>query len=329
MEFVGLTKEQEAEARAEIRKQNSKKVEQQILEENEREEKEAVLQKVYGFTSFEEVLKQYPNAIDLSNSEKKSWSYKEVEQYLKSIVNDSFVTLDGDNIGISDNYEHIETSSEYKNLNRRGKEEIKTYAAEIKKLINNSEYEKEIINKDSSKQDVEKFRYYSVPVWINNRAYNVLLECGVLKENEPLETQACKEASNEHVTKGSNIKYIRKSGKLQVADISYLYNLKNRPLYKKVEQQEKTIQKQNQLLYGETKVEVNGVTRICPNGIVEGFAKSVSRNDEQNQRIIRQNQKIENLNNYIDSITNTKDSINPNKPEPKDPKSPGDDGMSF
>ena len=35
------------------------------------------------------------NAIDLSNSKKKSMSYQEVTEYLKSIVNDVMVTTDG------------------------------------------------------------------------------------------------------------------------------------------------------------------------------------------------------------------------------------------
>ena len=80
--------------------------------------------------------------------------------------------------------------------------------------------------------DVEKFKYFSVPVWINNRAYNVLLECGQLKEKTS-DSATRKGASNDTFTEVSKEKYIRKHGKLQVLDISYLYNIKNRPLNNK------------------------------------------------------------------------------------------------
>jgi hypothetical protein len=170
-------------------------------------------------------------------------SYKEVESYLKTIVNDVMVTSDGDKIAISDNYEHVMTSSSYPKLNRRGKEEIKTYAAEIKKLIPNSEFENELPNHDPKKPDVEKFKYYSVPVWINNKAYNVLLECGQLKEKDATETQA-REGALKNVTVASNQKYIRKTGLLQVADISYLYNMRNRPLFKKNQQLQAELDKE-------------------------------------------------------------------------------------
>lgn len=204
-------------------------------------------QNALGFKSFEEIKEQYPNAVDLSNSDKKKWSYKEVTDYLKSIVNDVMVTSDGDKIAISDDYRHIEESSDYTKLNRRGKEEIKTYAAEIKKLVANSEYEKEIDNKDSAKVDVEKFKYYTVPVWINNRAYNVLLECGQLK-NETSDSATRKGASNDTFTEVSKEKHIRKRGKLQVLDVSYLYNIRNRPLTNKIEKSEEiSVEKYNEL----------------------------------------------------------------------------------
>lgn len=108
----------------------------------------------------------------------------------------------------------------------------KTYSAEITKLVSNAEYEKEIVNKDINKVDVEKLKYFSVPVWINNRAYNVLLECGQLKEKTS-DSATRKGASNDTFTEVSKEKYIRKHGKLQVLDISYLYNIKNRPLNNK------------------------------------------------------------------------------------------------
>ncbi len=196
------------------------------------EEKKENVQNKLGFHSFEEVKEQYNNAVDLSDSEKKKWSYKEVTQYLESIVNDVMVTSDGYKIAISDDYRHIEESSDYPKLNRRGKEEIKTYSAEITKLVSNAEYEKEIVNKDINKVDVEKFKYFSVPVWINNRAYNLLLECGQLKEKTS-DSATRKGASNDTFTEVSKEKYIRKHGKLQVLDISYLYNIKNRPLNNK------------------------------------------------------------------------------------------------
>lgn len=194
---------------------------------------------------------------------------------------------------------------------------IKTYAAEIEKLITNSEYEKEIPNKDSAKKDIEKFKYYYVPVWINNRAYNVLLECGVLKENEPSEMQACKEASNEHITESSTNKYIRKNGRLQVADISYLYNLRNRPLFKKIEEKQKIIEEKdkelniwtakaekdeqtiiklqdeldqkNRLLYGKTELEINCTKRIFSEGLFNGIKKAITRLDEANEKIKKLN----------------------------------------
>ena len=106
---------------------------------------------ILNFNSFREMQEFYPNAIDLSNSKKKSMSYQEVTEYLKSIVNDVMVTTDGDKIAISDDFNHIEKSSDYGKLNRRGRIEIKTYAAEIFKLITNALFEKEIINKDNNK----------------------------------------------------------------------------------------------------------------------------------------------------------------------------------
>lgn len=197
--------------------------------ELQRKQNEQKIQDAFGFHFFEEIKEQYQNAVDLSNSEKKKWSYKEVTDYLKSIVNDVMVTSDGDKIAISDDYDHIEKSSSFNELNRRSKEEIKTYAAEINKLVSNSEFQKEIENKDSAKVDVEKFKYYTVPVWINNRAYNVLLECGQLK-NETSDNATRKGEPNNTYTEVSKEKYIRKHGKLQVLDISYLYNIRNRPL---------------------------------------------------------------------------------------------------
>lgn len=230
-----------------------------------------IVQAIVGFKSFEEVKAQYPNAVDLSSSTKKKMSYKEVEDYLKSIVNDVMVTSDGDKIAISTDFNHIMKSSDYLNLNRRGKEEVKTYAAEVDKLVSHSEYEKELPNKDSGKLDVEKFKYYGVPIWINNRAYNVLLECACLKENELPVTQAHSGASNEHVSESSDIKYIRKHGKLQVLDVSYLYNIRNRPL---------TYHNQTNDSTQPVTINVNGTDRVCKNGVVEGFKNAVKQNDE-------------------------------------------------
>ena len=68
---------------------------------------------ILNFNSFREMQEFYPNAIDLSNSKKKSMSYQEVTEYLKSIVNDVMVTTDGDKIAISDDFNHIEKSSDY------------------------------------------------------------------------------------------------------------------------------------------------------------------------------------------------------------------------
>lgn len=184
---------------------------------------------ILNFNSFREMQESYPNAVDLSNSKKKSMSYQEVTEYLKSIVNDVMVTTDGDKIAISDDFNHIEKSSDYGKLNRRGRIEIKTYAAEIFKLITNALFEKEIINKDNNKIDVERFKYYSVPVWINNRTYSVLLECAVLKE-EAFDYATRNGASNDTYPKAYKQKFIRKKERLQVVDISYLYNIKNRPI---------------------------------------------------------------------------------------------------
>lgn len=230
-----------------------------------------IVQAVVGFKSFEEVKAQYPNAVDLSSSAKKAMSYKDVTEYLKSIVDDVMVTADDNKIAISDNYEHIEKSSDFTSLNRRGKKEIKTYAAEIKKIVPNSFYEKEIVNKDPNKVDVEKFKYYGVPIWINNRAYNVLLECACLKENRVSDSATRKGASNEHVHENSNGQYIRIRGKLQVLGISYLYNIKNRPL---------PYQNQTNDSNQPVTINVNGTDRVCKNGVVEGFKNAVKQNDE-------------------------------------------------
>jgi hypothetical protein len=207
------------------------------LKMEEEKMNETQVQSIFGFNSFEEILSQYPNAVDLSSSDKRKMSYQEVTQYLKSIVNNVMVTYDGEKIAISDDFDHLEKSKEkskdFSKLNRRGKEEIKTYAAEVEKLVPNAVFEKEIPNKDPAKVDVEKFKYYTVPVWINwinNRAYNVLLECGQLKENRDFNSATREGESNEHDHEIPQEKHIRKNGKLQVLDISYLYNIRNRPL---------------------------------------------------------------------------------------------------
>lgn len=252
-------------------------------EDNNNQEK---AQNALGFKSFEEIKEQYPNAVDLSNSDKKKWSYKDVTDYLKSIVNDVMVTSDGDKIAISDDYRHIEESSDYTKLNRRGKEEIKTYAAEVEKLVANSEYEKEIDNKDPAKVDVEKFKYYTVPVWINNRAYNVLLECGQLK-NETSDSATRKGASNDTFTEVSKEKHIRKSGKLQVLDISYLYNIRNRPLTNKIEKSK----------FNNLAKEYNGLLKDYDenikdyNNLLSSYNKSQEENQKLKNQLQSQNQK--------------------------------------
>lgn len=252
--------------------------------------KEEIVQKVAGFQSFDEVKAQYPNAVDLSHSDKKKMSYKEVESYLKTIVNDVMVTSDGEKISISDDYNHIMRSSNYRNMIRREKDEIRTYAAELEKLIPNSEFQKEIINKDSVKVDVDKFRYYTVPVWIDNKAYNVLLECGQLKDETSINA-ARKGATEVNVSGSPAPKYIRKTGRLQVADISYLYNMKNRPLYKKnqelqaeLDNAKKTIKEQDELLNGKGSVKVNGIERTFEHGLKYAFPEAVKRIDIENQR---------------------------------------------
>lgn len=252
--------------------------------------KEEIVQKVAGFQSFDEVKAQYPNAVDLSHSDKKKMSYKEVESYLKTIVNDVMVTSDGEKISISDDYNHIMRSSNYRNMIRREKNEIRTYAAELEKLIPNSEFQKEIINKDSVKVDVDKFRYYTVPVWIDNKAYNVLLECGQLKDETSINA-ARKGATEVNVSGSPAPKYIRKTGRLQVADISYLYNMKNRPLYKKnqelqaeLDNAKKTIKEQDELLNGKGSVKVNGIERTFEHGLKHAFPEAVKRIDIENQR---------------------------------------------
>ena len=268
------------------------------MEENPFNKTYDEVQEKFGYKSFEDIKSQYPNAVDLSSSDKRKMTYKEVTAYLKSIVNDVMVTSDGDKIAISDDYDHIEKSSSFSTLNRRGKEEIKTYAAEIKKLVPNSVFEKEINNKDPAKSDVELFKYYSVPVWINNRAYSVLLECGQLKEKNNSETflsdqkkrfpdSATREgASNDTFTENLKSKYIRKTGKLQVLGISYLYNLKSRPL-------------SNNPLTEYMKIEVNGKERECKNGVLEGFKNAVRQLDsvidtnhelcDENNRLVMEN----------------------------------------
>ncbi len=294
-------------------------------ENQEKNNKSEILQKVSGFQNFDEVKAQYPNTVDLSNSDKKKMSYQEVENYLRSIVNDVMVTTDNDKIAISDNYEHVMKSSEYSRLTRRGKEEIKTYAAEIEKIIPNSEFENELPNHDIHKPDVEKFKYYSVPVWMNNRAYNVLLECGVLKEKDTSETQA-REGVLKNVTEVSNKKYIRKNGKLQVVDISYLYNIRNRPLLKnnqelqkQVEQANITIQEQKQqlveqdkLLNGKGSIIVNGVERKFEHGLKHAFPEAVKRIDIENQR--------------NKDLTAAYNELAKSKSNNISPKSPSDDG---
>ena len=271
------------------------------MEENPFNKTYDEVQEKFGYKSFEDIKSQYPNAVDLSSSDKRKMTYKEVTAYLKSIVNDVMVTSDGDKIAISDDYDHIEKSSSFSTLNRRGKEEIKTYAAEIKKLVPNSVFEKEIKNKDPAKSDVELFKYYSVPVWINNRAYSVLLECGQLKEKNNSETflsdpkkrfsdSATREgASNDTFTENLKSKYIRKIGKLQVLGISYLYNLKSRPL-------------SNNPLTDYTKIEVNGKERECRNGVLEGFKNAVRQLDsvietnhelcDENNRLVMENMRL-------------------------------------
>lgn len=243
-------------------------------------------QNALGFQSFDEIKEQYPNAVDLSNSDKKKWSYKDVTDYLKSIVNDVMVTSDGDKIAISDDYDHIEKSSSFNELNRRGKEEIKTYAAEIKKLTANSEFQKEIENKDSAKVDVEKFKYYTVPVWINNRAYNVILECGQLK-NETSDSATRKGVPNDTFTEVSKEKHIRKHGKLQVLDISYLYNIRNRPLENKIEKSK----------FNNLAKEYNGLLKDYDenikdyNNLLSSYNKSQEENQKLKNQLQSQNQK--------------------------------------
>lgn len=85
---------------------------QKNLQETKESLNAVIAQNALGFQSFKEIKEQYPNAVDLSNSDKKKWSYKEVSDYLKSIVNDVMVTSDGNKIAISDDYRHIEESSD-------------------------------------------------------------------------------------------------------------------------------------------------------------------------------------------------------------------------
>ena len=248
---------------------------------------ETIMQSIFGFNSFDEILSQYPNAVDLSSSDKRKMTYQEVTQYLKSIVNNVMVTSDGEKIAISDDFDHIEKSKDFSKLNRRGKEEIKTYAAEIEKLVPNAVFEKEIPNKDPAKVDVEKFKYYTVPVWINNRAYSILLECGQLKENRDFNFATRKGESNEHDHEIPQEKHIRKNGKLQVLDISYLYNIRNRPLNNLFSQSkgvsQENFETESEILSQPITVTVNYKERVCHNGVLEGFKNAVKMIDDLQQ----------------------------------------------
>lgn len=182
---------------------------------------------LFQFNSFNDFKNSYPNAVDLSATFGRGKTDKEVKEFLRRISNKYYVTLNGDKISMSDQYDHIEKSAKYKTLNRRGKQDIKVYAYEIEKLIRNAlpvtNRPKIRKNSDPLKVDTDYFVYYEVPVWINNRAYNVQLDCAVLKEN------ASKTATTNVVspTRNGSIpgNIIMRKAKLQVGNISYLYNI--------------------------------------------------------------------------------------------------------
>lgn len=86
--------------------------------------------------------------------------------------------------------------------------------------------------KDNVQNKLGFHSFEEVKEQYNNAVDNVLLECGQLKEKTS-DSATRKGASNDTFTEVSKEKYIRKHGKLQVLDISYLYNIKNRPLNNK------------------------------------------------------------------------------------------------
>lgn len=384
--FDNITEEQKAE----IRKQNDKKVEQQILKENEQEEKlnnKLNLIKEYEYFTNEEMdeiykmqqyfdfgesgilskdMNQIINQYETAKNNSDNRTIEKLEYFLTKMnwnddlvklrnekydeLRKEYVKLDYCVIPITNNFNKIDSNENIIHFDNYD-EAIETMFSLNEKNKNNT-YGISVDFNNGEYQNGELIPFYIPGKGYNTNLFNsdihFMTKSAVLEANECLcglinyyQTNNIRIPDN--VDDGhmdvkivlANRQLIENQNKELNKEIDVSTNISEKDnkrileLSKKVKQLEKTIQKQNQLLYGETKVEVNGVTRTCPNGIVEGFAKSVARNDEQNQRIIRQNQKIENLNNYIDSITNPKDSINPNKPEPKDPKSPGDDGMSY
>lgn len=79
---------------------------------------------------------------------------------------------------------------------------------------------------------------------------------------------------------------------------------------KRIQELTKTVEEQNQLLYGNVNLEVNGKTRNFPHGLVPGTPKCIEKLDEANQKILK-------LNSIIQSQQ---------KSNNISPKSPSDDG---
>ena len=81
---------------------------------------------------------------------------------------------------------------------------------------------------------------------------------------------------------------------------------------KRIQELTKTVEKQNQLLYGKNSVEINGKVRTVEHGLKNAFVKSVEKLDIQNET-------IRELDSQIYNLTNSKS-------RNISPKSPSDDG---
>lgn len=62
---------------------------------------------------------------------------------------------------------------------------------------------------------------------------------------------------------------------------------------KRIQELTETVEKQNQLLYGNVNLEVNGKTRNFPHGLVPGAPKCIEKLDEANQKILKLNSIIQ------------------------------------
>lgn len=196
--------------------------------------------------TFEEVQKQYPNIVDLSEAfNTPAPSEKEVLETLRSMVGKVYATATEDKFltiyNSREKNDHVIKGDNYKKDFRKTRETNRKLANNAEKLIQNAIFtEAELADPKKNKEKLLGMHNYEVPVFVNGHGFMVRLEGEVIKNapdyspgNKALKTTLTSEAqldNNEILLE------------LQAAKVSNLYVVrKQRPLFKIENEQTKDI----------------------------------------------------------------------------------------